>query len=673
MKRLFWPAEALMNRLNYPLKFGVVGLLVLMAFAALMLTITEQFTATINRSQSELIALDLSRPLSTVVELTQQHRGLSARVLGGDDGVVEQRRTREKEVDAALETLTAALDDYLLGQHQWQSLKTAWLTIKREGSGWSRERNYEAHTTLIDNLLRFQTLFADAYGLTFDPEPETYYLMTVAVNRLPYLLERLGRLRALGSGVLAQRQIEDRERSALIVLSEEIKAAMRSMEDSIAKVVSLHPELKEQLERAMATLQARNGVIGAVVEEVVYEGDFEGASADRFFAMTTEAIGIGYEQMYRAFLPELDALLKQRIADAEHEYYLNLAIFLLLLSIVGYLSVGAWLAVLGSIHALRLGSTQLASGDLTARIDLKARDELRVVAGSFNEMAETMGNLIARIKGNSDQVADSAHTLAAATGQIRVASQNQSDAASSMAAAVEQMTVGIEQIAHNAGKADSLANRSGELSREGGRLVGAVVEDISEIAQSVANSARSVEELGERSEQIGTIVAVISGIAAQTNLLALNAAIEAARAGEQGRGFAVVADEVRKLAERTANSTEEIGAMVKAIQEGTQVAVKGMEQGVLRVNEGVMRARQTGEAMDEIYTAANQVMSTVVEISSALREQSAASAEIAEQVSMIARMAEENDEAVGSNHQTASRLGDLADTLRQNVSRFKAS
>src|SRR5690606_5773270 len=208
MKRLFWPAEALMNRLNYPLKFGVVGLLVLMAFAALMLTITEQFTATINRSQSELIALDLSRPLSTVVELTQQHRGLSARVLGGDDGVVEQRRTREKEVDAALETLTAALDDYLLGQHQWQSLKTAWLTIKREGSGWSRERNYEAHTTLIDNLLRFQTLFVDAYGLTFDPEPETYYLMTVAVNRLPYLLERLGRLRALGSGVLAQRQIE---------------------------------------------------------------------------------------------------------------------------------------------------------------------------------------------------------------------------------------------------------------------------------------------------------------------------------------------------------------------------------------------------------------------------------------------------------------------------------
>jgi methyl-accepting chemotaxis protein len=673
MKRLFWPAEVLMNRLSYPLKFSVVGLLVLLAFAALMLTITEQFTATISRSQSELIAADLSRPLSTVVELTQQHRGLSARVLGGDAAALEQQRLRAQDVDAALEKLNVALDGHLLAQRQWQSIQTAWLAIERQGSGWSRERNFEAHTVLIDNLLRFQTLFADAYGLTFDPEPETYYLMTVAVNRLPFLLERLARLRGLGSGILAQGQLNDRERSALIILSAETKAAMRGMEDSIAKVVSLHPELREQLELAMTILQDKNVAVGAVVDDVVYQGDFEVVSAERFFAMTTETINIGYEQMHRVFLPQLDALLNQRIANAERVYYLNLAIFLLLLAIVGYLSVGAWLSVLGSIHTLRSGSARLASGDLTARIDLAARDELRFVAGSFNEMAETMGHLIGRIKGNSEQVADSAHTLAAATGQIRDASQNQSDAASSMAAAVEQMTVGIEQIAHNAGKADSLANRSGELSREGGKLVGAVVEDISEIAQSVANSARSVEELGERSEQIGTIVAVISGIAAQTNLLALNAAIEAARAGEQGRGFAVVADEVRKLAERTANSTEEIGAMVKAIQEGTQVAVKGMERGVLRVNEGVMRARQTGEAMDEINAAANQVMSTVVEISSALREQSAASAEIAEQVNMIARMAEENDEAVGSNHQTASRLGDLADTLRQNVSHFKAN
>ena len=661
-----------MNRLSYPLKFGAVGALVFVALAVLMLTIVEQFNGTIHRTQNELVASALARPMSILVELTQQHRGLSARQLGGDSAVAEQRRMREEDVDAALAKLNTELGRDLLALREWQNMETAWLTIKREGLGWSRGRNLEAHTALIDSQLRFQTLLADSYGLTFDPEPETYYLMTAAVNRLPFLLERLGRLRGLGSGVLAQGQLDDRERSGLIVLSEEIKAAMRGMDDNLAKVIQFRPEIEGQLEQAMAELRTKNAAIGAVVDALAYEGDFQAASADRFFIMTTEAITIGYAQMHRVFLPELDALLAQRIAAAERVFYLNLAIFLTLLAVVGYLSVGACLSVLRSIRSLRQGSERLAGGDLTTRIELAARDELRFVAASFNEMAGAMRTLIGSIKSNSDQVADSAHNLAAASGQIRVASQTQSDAASSMAAAVEQMTVGIEQIAQNAGKADSLASRSGELSRQGGKLVGSVVEEISEIAKSVASSARTVEELGERSGQISTIVGVISDIAAQTNLLALNAAIEAARAGEQGRGFAVVADEVRKLAERTANSTQEIAAMVKTIQEGTHVAVESMEMGVVRVNEGVTRAQRTGEAMNEINAAANQVMSTVVEISNALREQSAASAEIAQQVNRIARMAEENDEAVGSNHQTASRLGDLADTLLHNVSRFKA-
>ena len=363
----------------------------------------------------------------------------------------------------------------------------------------------------------------------------------------------------------------------------------------------------------------------------------------------------------------------KRIDDARQMLHGNLAMLLVVLAVIGYLSVGAYLSVMTSIRSLREGSERLAAGDLTAHIQLAARDELRYVAGSFNGMAEAMRQLIGSIKSNSDHVADSARSLATASGQIHVASQCQSDAASSMAAAVEQMTVGIESIARNAGEADALANRSGELSRQGGEIVAAVVDEISQIAISVSDSARTVAELGERSGQISAIVGVIGDIAAQTNLLALNAAIEAARAGDQGRGFAVVADEVRKLAERTANSTKEIAQMVSAIQQGTEGAVQGMEQGVAKVNEGVARAQRAGEAMGGIREAANQVLSTVAEISNALREQSAASAEIAQQVTTIARMAEENGEAVGTNHHTASRLSDLAGTLLDNVSRFKAS
>ncbi len=672
MKLLFSPAELLMNRLSYPVKFGVIGLLVFLAFASLMLTIAGQLNRTIERAESELVASSLARPMSRLIELTQQHRGVSSMLLGGNATVAGRRDALQTSVATALAEMERALAEDKRTLREWQDIGRRWEEIKRAGLDWTQVENFQAHTALIGELLTFQTLLSDAYGLTFDPEPQTYYLMTTAVSRMPFLVEYLGRLRGSASAVLAKGEMSDQQRTALIVLTEEIRSATADMERSIAKVIAQRPELQGQLSRAVATMHERGEAIDAVVQAMVMRGDFTSTSSAQFFDMATDAINIGYAQMRDVLLPSLDSLLQQRIDDARLMLHGNLAVLLVALAVIGYLSIGAYLSVMTSIRSLREGSERLAAGDLTAHIDLAARDELRYVAGSFNDMAEAMRRLIGSIKDNSDHVADSARSLVTASGQIHVASQCQSDAASSMAAAVEQMTVGIESIARNAGEADALAHRSGELSRQGGEIVAAVVEEISQIAVSVSDSARTVAELGERSGQISAIVGVIGDIAAQTNLLALNAAIEAARAGDQGRGFAVVADEVRKLAERTANSTKEIAQMVAAIQQGTEGAVQGMEQGVTKVNEGVARAQRAGDAMGGIREAANQVLSTVAEISNALREQSAASAEIAQQVTTIARMAEENGEAVGSNHHTASRLSDLAGTLLDNVSRFKA-
>jgi len=672
MKLLFRPAEALMNRFNYPVKFGLLGLLVFVAFASLMLTVVGQLQRTIERSAEELQATALARPVFRLVELTQQHRGLSAMLLGGNPAVTAKRAERESDVEAALAELSGALPAARQQLPSWQAIRQGWGEIRRDGLGWTQARNMRAHTELIQSMLRFNTELADAYGLTFDPEAESYYLMAAALDEVPYLIERIGRLRGSASAALAHGSMGDEQRVGLILLSEEIRGAMSAMQISLDKVIAQRPELRGTLEAASTRLREQAAGLDEVVQGMVQRGDFARVSSERFFAMASEAIGIGYQQIRETLLPSLDSLLNQRIAKAQRVLMLNVAVSLLALLLIGYLSAGAYFSVMTSVRRLREGSGRLAAGDLTARIELDTRDELRQVAASFNEMAAAMRGLIGSIRDNSDHVADSARSLVTASGQIHVATQCQSDAASSMAAAVEQMTVGIEHIARNAGEADSLAHRSGELSRQGGEIVAAVVEEIRQIAASVSESAHTVAELGERSGQISAIVQVIGDIAAQTNLLALNAAIEAARAGEQGRGFAMVADEVRKLAERTAQSTREIGEMVAAIQQGTSGAVQGMEQGVIRVNEGVVRAQRAGEAMHGIREAANQVQGTVAEISHALREQSAASAEIAQKVSMIAQMAEENGSAVGSNHQTASRLSDLAGTLLDNVSRFKA-
>ncbi|KTT46163.1 chemotaxis protein [Pseudomonas oryzihabitans] len=327
--------------------------------------------------------------------------------------------------------------------------------------------------------------------------------------------------------------------------------------------------------------------------------------------------------------------------------------------------------IIGRLNQAIAVARNIADGRLDSPIPAGGQDEVGQLLGAFGLMQEKLREMIQRIKQGTDQLVAASHSISANSQQLSAAAQEQSSAASSMAATVEELTVSINHVSDNAHEAHDLSSQSGRLAQDGGKTIQASVDSMRSIASTVQSSAERIGELGEHSEHVSSIVSVIKGIADQTNLLALNAAIEAARAGEQGRGFAVVADEVRQLAQRTANSTQEIAAMIEKIQAATHAAMADMDVGVRQVSSGVDLANQAGEAVVSINTSSDNVVRVVNQISLALREQTAASQDVARTVERIAQMAQQNSEAIGETVQTAVSLDALAKDLNRQIGQFQ--
>ncbi|RTL48900.1 MAG: HAMP domain-containing protein [Rhodocyclaceae bacterium] len=309
--------------------------------------------------------------------------------------------------------------------------------------------------------------------------------------------------------------------------------------------------------------------------------------------------------------------------------------------------------------------------DLSRRIVVMGKDEISTIGASFNHLVGSFQEVIRRVIADSHQVMALSSNLSRSAGHVAAGSMEQSQASAAMAAALEETRSSIGQVAGNSSDAHKIAETAGELSLQGEKIVDGAATEMTRIAAAVQESAQRIELLDQMSDQISSIVNSIKEIADQTNLLALNAAIEAARAGEQGRGFAVVADEVRKLAERTANSTEEITRMIHSIHGSTQEAVQAMNEGSSRVAGGVALARDAGRSMADIRDGASQVIAAVSDIANALQEQSLATQSVVENVERIVAMADRNSSETGEIAGSAEQLESLAKALQDTVDSFK--
>lgn len=402
--------------------------------------------------------------------------------------------------------------------------------------------------------------------------------------------------------------------------------------------------------------------------------------SDKAKALSNGEGKVAYDVVNKA-INDAEEMAQQQMADevkgtdASYENTRNLMIGVTLVGI--FLCCGMAVMIINKIVkglALvveRIKDVAQGEGDLTKRIEVQNDDELGELSKWFNTFMDKLQEIIGQVAQSTEHIASATEEISSSATQSSQAAETQKDQTSQVATAMQEMSSTVLQVSENSNKAADSARQAGEIAKGGGKIVTQTVDVIKGLADATRDTATKIQELGKSSDQIGQIIGVIDDIADQTNLLALNAAIEAARAGEQGRGFAVVADEVRKLAERTTQATKEIAKMIKTIQEETKRAVDAMESGTKNVEEGVSSATKAGEALQDIIHASEQVGEMIVHIATAATEQSSATEQVNSNMEQIAKLVQESAIGAQQSAKACADLSNLALDMQALVGRFK--
>ena len=327
--------------------------------------------------------------------------------------------------------------------------------------------------------------------------------------------------------------------------------------------------------------------------------------------------------------------------------------------------------IIGPVQEATGVANAIAEGDLSLQLAVHRNDEIGSLSTALNSMSSNLNQMVAKISGSAEQLASSTEEITVSSREMASGAENQSRQMDSVSAAINELGATSTEVCNNTNEAAQAAEKASQAATSGGEIVRQSIDGMSRISSAVQDTADNVGELAKHSDQIGQIISVIEDIANQTNLLALNAAIEAARAGEQGRGFAVVADEVRSLANRTTVATQEIAEMIKNIQSGTESAVNSMSVGKQEVESGVELVAKAGSALEEIVTVVDSLSGRFQQIATAATEQSAVADEITQSVTEVTEVSQSTEQTALNTVVATDELSKLASDLQTIVSRFR--
>ncbi|MBX8470508.1 methyl-accepting chemotaxis protein [Pseudomonas sp. RIT778] len=675
MKSLLYPAVSLMNRLSFGMKFSLISVLFLVPMLVTNFYLVRDSYREFQGTRVELQSLDLlgssltlRRDLETLNNLVQINVTLGQ---SGKAGNVEAQITGlEQNVLARLQGLTPMTED----PEQIKFFETKRDEMIAAFKNQQAENSLQSKSALIGKLLGnaqvFSQIVASQAGLSRDNQGDIRQLSELITATTPAVTQALGEGRAMGSYSLGQGFLNSSSSTRfdeLLVQIEKLQAEYGlKLQDALGSSKAARDSLSTPAEASKATLKQAS----TLIEEQVVMAETLDAPWQAFYDQVTGLMDQTY-QLNDATLKFLDTQLQQRLGQNRTHMVLQAVALSVVFVLIFYLYGGFYASTRATLKNLGAMMDKVAAGDMTVNFRANSRDELGELGEVFNGTVRKIHDLIERVGHTVGEVERQAGQVENVSAQSNQAVAGQRTQIEQVATAMNQMSATSLEVARSAAAAVSSAHSVNDETISGRGLVESQQGSIAALASEIDQSVLVINQLASDSQSISRVLEVIKSIAEQTNLLALNAAIEAARAGEQGRGFAVVADEVRTLAKRTQQSTEEIEQMIAKLHGGVGAAVKAMGVSHQMANGTVGQSEKVQQALENILGAVGMIVDQNQQIAAAVEQQTAVAHDIDQNIVEINRAGERTAEGAHQTEDASRALSAQVVELKQLISAFR--
>jgi methyl-accepting chemotaxis protein len=670
LNNILWPAIRLMGQLSYAAKFGLISFLFMVPLVFLSGQVFYASYQSLQKTESELIAVENIQSIMNVVYALEDYRNYAAPLVFQRNSILKSRTLDYRaKVDDQINRAIKAIDNNDLSEQLNAFKRNNFSRLSTDGSARmpTLPAQFTFYQQVIDQLYLIINKYAQSTGLALDSDPEIQQLLIISLANSPAIRDAA----SLGYAAGMFAMIEKFLKSMTYDLLNDVYDSMTAVKPDIQLVTSS----LEGLGLASIAEQAKKSGEGVIDIQTTLDQEVIAAASVTMEWTDFEKMVQPKIQALRDLdgrvLPLIGVKLQIRLDDQNSHMLLTASVLLTVMSIIIYLYSAFFLSVRYSIARFFAAAQKIAQGDLTQVINFDGKDEMGQLRDAFNEMTSEVRGILSTVKDTAKNVGEKVSDVETIANSSRQAVTTQMLETEEVSNTISDMSERASTIVTMAGEAEQAALSGAGRSQQAGEVVDHVISDVQQLSKEMSNSMEAVNRLADNSTNISSILGTIKGIAEQTNLLALNAAIEAARAGEQGRGFAVVADEVRTLASRTQGSAAEIEGLIKEVQQNIQRAVETMEINRTMVNKTVDSSAQVGEALESIQGSMQEIQSKTLNIVSTASSQQEVAKALNINLSTIRVHGEETvknvEETVEAVHQTQS----LTESLTQRVERFK--